>query len=294
MSPTKPRVGVNRERCGNAQRLYAWPPIGYHFIRILVNNMTYTVACVQVGALGTWEENVERAVTLVEETNADLVVLPELFAQCRDFTKAELIPGRTTDMFTRVAREQGIYLVMGSMLESDGDEHIYNTSLLIDARGEIIARYRKIHLFSYGSKERRSLAPGSDVVVVDTPFGMIGMSICYDLRFPELYRALVKKGAEIIVCPAAWPYPRLEHWLILNRARAIEEQCYLVSCNQVGTPVPQFTFFGRSLITDPWGEVFAAGSDHEGIIHASLDVDVVHSIRAEYRFLGDIVDLEAP
>ncbi|MGZ4951897.1 MAG: nitrilase-related carbon-nitrogen hydrolase [Halobacteriota archaeon] len=256
--------------------------------------MTYTVACVQVGALGAWKENVERAVTLVEETNADLVVLPELFAQCRDFTKAEPIPGRTSDTFTRVAREQGIYLVMGSMLESDGDERIYNTSLLIDARGEIIARYRKIHLFSYGSKERRSLAPGSDVVVVDTPFGMIGMSICYDLRFPEVYRALVKKGAEIIVCPAAWPYPRLEHGLILNRPRAIEEQCYLVSCNQVGTPVPQLTFFGRSMITDPWGEVIVTGNEREGIINAPLDVDVVHSIRAEYRFLDDIVDFEVP
>lgn len=256
--------------------------------------MAYTVACVQTGALGAREENVERAVALIQETNADLVVLPELFAQCRDFTKAEPIPGHTTDTFTRVAREQGIYLVMGSMLESDGDGHVYNTSLLIDARGEIIARYRKIHLFSYGSKERRSLTPGSDVVVADSPFGRIGMSICYDLRFPELYRALVKKGAEIIVCPAAWPYPRLEHWLILNRARAIEEQCYFVSCNQVGTPVPQFTFFGRSMITDPWGETLVTGSDREGSIQASLDVDVVHSIRAEYRFLDDIVDLEVP
>ncbi|MGZ4949040.1 MAG: nitrilase-related carbon-nitrogen hydrolase [Halobacteriota archaeon] len=253
--------------------------------------MTHTVACVQVGALGTWEENVERAVTLVNETDADLIVLPELFAQCRDFTKAESIPGRTTDVFTQVAREKGAYLVMGSMLESDGEGRIYNASLLIDARGEIIARYRKIHLFSYRSKEGRSLAPGTDVVVADTPFGNVGMSICYDLRFPELYRALVKKGAEIIVCPAAWPYPRLEHWIVLNRARAIEEQCYLISCNQVGAPVPQFTFFGRSMITDPWGEVIATAGESEGIIHAPIDTDVVRAIREEYRFLDDIVDL---
>ncbi|MGZ4904973.1 MAG: nitrilase-related carbon-nitrogen hydrolase [Halobacteriota archaeon] len=253
--------------------------------------MTHTVACVQVGALGTWEENVERAVTLVNETDADLIVLPELFAQCRDFTKAESIPGRTTDVFTQVAREKGAYLVMGSMLESDGEGRIYNASLLIDARGEIIARYRKIHLFSYRSKEGRSLAPGTDVVVADTPLGTVGMSICYDLRFPELYRVLVKKGAEIIVCPAAWPHPRLEHWITLNRARAIEEQCYFIGCNQVGAPVPQFTFFGHSMVTDPWGDVIVTAGDNEAIIHAPIDVNVVRALRAEYRFLDDIVDL---
>ncbi len=253
--------------------------------------MTHTVACIQVGALGTRDENVEHAVTLIHETDADLIVLPELFAQCRDFTKAEPIPGRTTDVFTRIALDRGIHLVMGSMLESARDGHLYNTSLLIDPHGEIIARYRKIHLFSYRSKERHQLAPGADVVVVNTPLGAIGMSICYDLRFPELYRALAKKGAEIIVCPAAWPYPRLEHWITLNRARAIEEQCYVIGCNQVGTPEPQVTFFGHSMITDPWGEVIATASDEEDTIRAAIDVDTVRAIRAEYKFLDDIVDL---
>ncbi len=253
--------------------------------------MACTVACVQMGALKTWKENVEHAIALVNETDADLIILPELFAQCRDFTNAEPIPGRTSDAFTQVAQEKGVYLVMGSVLESDGEGHVYNTSLLIDQRGEIIARYRKIHLFSFRSKERRSLAPGSEVVVTDTRLGAIGMSICYDLRFPELYRALVGKGAEIIVCPAAWPYPRLEHWITLNRARAIEEQCYFISCNQVGTPVPHITFCGHSMITDPWGDVVATADDDETTLHASIDVNVVHKIRAEYRFLDDIVDL---
>ncbi len=256
-----------------------------------VKHMTHTVACVQVGALGIWKENVERAVTRVDEVDADLIVLPELFAQCRDFTKAEPIPGRTTDEFTRVAQEKGAYLVMGSVLESDGDGRVYNTSLLIDPRGDIIARYRKIHLFSYRSKERGALTPGTDVVVAQTSLGTIGMSICYDLRFPELYRALMRKGAEIVVCPAAWPYPRLEHWITLNRARAIEEQCYLISCNQVGTPVPHFTFFGHSMVTDPWGEVIATAGDGEATVCSSIDTNVVHTIRAEYKFLDDIVEL---
>lgn len=180
---------------------------------------------------------------------------------------------------------------MGSMLESDEHNHVYNTSLLIDKRGAIVGRYRKIHLFSFRSKERRSLVPGKEVTVVPTELGNIGLSICYDLRFPELYRALIKKGAEIIVCPAAWPYPRTEHWITLNRARAIEEQCYFVGCNQVGAPVPHYVFFGHSMITDPWGNVVVSGGAVEGIITATIDVAVVHRIREEYRFLNDIVAL---
>src|SRR5665647_3484900 len=162
-----------------------------------VDNMKHKVACIQMGALGTWEENVNHAVALTEKTDADLIVLPELFAHCRNFKAGEPIPGRTTEIFGRLA--------------------------------------------------------GEKVVTIPTELGIIGFSICYDLRFPELYRALVKKGAEIIVCPAAWPRPRVDHWITLNRARAIEAQCYFIGCNQVGTPTPTTTLAGCSMITDPWG-----------------------------------------
>jgi len=249
------------------------------------------VACIQMGALGTRSENVDRAVALVDETDADLVVLPELFAYCRDFKAGEPIPGPTTEVFARLAREKGSYIAMGSVLEAEQDERMFNTSVLIDRRGAICARYRKIHLFSYRSKEKSSLTAGTDPVVAPTELGIIGLSICYDLRFPELYRALVTKGAEIIVCPAAWPSARFRHWVALNKARAIENQCYFIGCNQVGTPVPTTTFVGGSMITDPRGETLVEAGDAEAIITAEIDVAVVNETRNEYTFLDDIVSL---
>jgi predicted amidohydrolase len=255
----------------------------------VVDHMGCQAACIQMGALGTRSENIDHAVELIDEADADLIVLPELFTHCRDFKAGEPIPGPTTEVFARLAREKGSYIVMGSMLEVDEHRRMFNTSVLIDRRGTICARYRKIHLFSYGSEEKRSLIAGTEVVVAPTELGVIGLSICYDLRFPELYRAMVKQGAEIIVCPAAWPSPRLEHWIALNRARAIENQCYFIGCNQVGTPVPTTTFVGRSMITDPWGKTLAAAGNAEGIITAVIDVAVVNQVRKEYTFLNDIV-----
>jgi len=249
------------------------------------------VACIQMGAIGTWEENVDHAVALCQETNAEFIVLPELFAHCRNFKVGEPIPGRTTEIFAQLAREKSSYILMGSILEVDDRDQKYNTSVLIDNRGRIVARYRKIHLFSYHSKEKRSLVAGTDVITTPTDLGIIGFSICYDLRFPELYRALVKKGAEIIVCPAAWPYPRLDHWITLNRARAIEAQCYFVGCNQVGTPTPTTTLAGHSMITDPWGEVIATAGRAETIIEAVTDVTLVRKTREEFMFLNDFVEI---
>jgi predicted amidohydrolase len=260
-----------------------------YWLTRVADHMGYKAACIQMGALGTRSENIDRAVALIDKTDADLVVLPELFTHCRDFKAGEPIPGPTTEIFARLAREKGSYIVVGSILEVDEHDRMFNTSVLVDRRGTICARYRKIHLFSYHSQERRSLTAGTDVVAAPTKLGIIGLSICYDLRFPELYRALVQKGAEIIVCPAAWPSPRLEHWIALNRARAIENQCYFIGCNQVGTPAPATTFVGGSMITDPWGETIVAAGNAEAIITAVIDVDSVNEIRKEYTFLNDIV-----
>ena len=253
--------------------------------------MTHRVACIQIGALGTWYDNVERAVSLARRANGDLIVLPELFAHCKDFKAGERIPGATSDAFAQLACEKHIYILMGSVLEVDEYGRRFNSSVLIDRSGQILATYRKIHLFSYRSKERRLLVAGDRVVTVPTELGVIGLSICYDLRFPELFRALVRQGAEIILCPAAWPHTRLDHWITLNRARAIEGQCYFIGCNQVGRPVPAVELAGRSMITDPWGKVIAEAGHVETIIEAEIDVAVVRRIREEYAFLPDIVEL---
>jgi predicted amidohydrolase len=256
-----------------------------------VDNMTFKVGCIQMGALGTWEENVNHAVALTEKTDANLIVLPELFAHCRNFKAGESIPGRTTEIFAKLAREKDSYILMGSILEEGDHDQKHNTSVLIDRRGRILAKYRKIHLFSYNSKEKSSLVAGRDVVTIPTELGIIGFSICYDLRFPELYRALVKKGAEIIVCPAAWPLPRVDHWITLNRARAIEAQCYFIGCNQVGTPTSTTTLAGCSMVTDPWGEAVVTAGHVEEIIEAVTDVTLVRKTREEYPFLKDFVEL---
>ena len=259
--------------------------------------MPAKLACIQMGATGTWAENVHRAETMIRSTDAEFIVLPELFNYCKDFKTGESIPGRTTEVFTALAQEKGIYIMMGSILELEPEPKVttspllYNTSILIDPCGSIVAKYRKIHLFAYHSKERYFLKPGQDIVVAKTDIGTIGLSICYDIRFPELYRALIKRGAEIIVCPAAWPYPRLEHWVTFNKARAIEEQCYFISCNQVGAPLQTQTFLGHSMIVDPWGTIVASGGDRETVVEGKIDVDFVRKIRSEYLFLEDIVEL---
>src|SRR5665647_779309 len=159
--------------------------------------MTHRVACIQMGALGTWEENVNHAVALSEKTDADLIVLPELFAHCRNFKVGEPIPGRTTDIFAQLAREKGSHILMGSILEVDDHDQKFNTSVLIDRRGRILARYRKIHLFSYHSEEKRSLVAGKDVVTTPTELGVIGfrsVMICAFLSFIELW---LRKGRRL-------------------------------------------------------------------------------------------------
>ena len=235
---------------------------------------------------------IEQRLPQCQET--DLIVLPEVFAfrgSDEEYrAAAEPLDGTLAVWLRAQAVRTHAWVLAGSVLEREGDR-IYNTSLLFDRDGQLVATYRKIHLFSYHSKEKRSLIAGRDVVTTPTELGVIGFSICYDLRFPELYRALVKKGAEIIVCPAAWPYPRLDHWITLNKARAIEGQCYFVGCNQAGAPTPTTTLVGRSMITDPLGEVVAAAGAVEAIIEAVIDVTLVRKIREEYAFSNDILEV---
>ncbi|RLB79640.1 MAG: carbon-nitrogen family hydrolase [Deltaproteobacteria bacterium] len=236
-------------------------------------------------------ETVEKAVSLIKEVKgADLVILPELwnigFMSFDQYeTEAETTDGPTLSTLRATAKGMSVYLHTGSFVEKDKGRY-YNSSYLISPEGEILANYRKLHLFGFQSKETKILTRGDKVVVVDTELGKLGLATCYDLRFPELFRRMIEKGAELFLICSAWPYPRLEHWIMLNRVRALENQCFLVSSNSVGIN-RGVQFVGHSMIVDPWGIIVASGGDDEVIIKAEVDLGQVREARERFPALAD-------
>jgi predicted amidohydrolase len=225
--------------------------------------------------------------------DADLVILPELWnigfmSFDRYVPEAEDKEGPTLTRLRSLAKELQFYLHTGSFVEVENGRH-YNSSYLISPEGEILANYRKIHLFGYNSSETRILDRGDKVIVAETPLGNFGLATCYDLRFPELFRRMVEKGAEIILVCSAWPYPRLEHWIILNRVRAMENQCFLVSANSVGMNAGT-QFVGHSMIVNPWGVVMASGGDEEVTLKTELDLEDLRDARERFPALADRLD----
>lgn len=245
-------------------------------------------------------KNLARAGELVHKAvrrGASLVVLPENVAfmgpeQGRLAVAERFDPGAEADgpigRFAReLSRETGAWVIWGGVPERSDDTHTNNTSVVFDARGELIARYRKIHLFDVAladgttHTESRSVAPGADVVAVDTPVGRVGLSICYDVRFPELYRRLVDAGAAILTVPAAFTVPTgRDHWHVLLRARAIESQCHVLAAAQWGLHGGGRTTYGHALIVDAWGTVLAECADGEGVAVAEIDAARTEHIRA--------------
>jgi deaminated glutathione amidase len=261
----------------------------------------FLAAVVQMASGPRRDANLERASELVREAatrGASLVVLPEVFAwrgaRSDEAAHAEPIPGPSTDAMAELARTTGIHLLMGSILErSDGESRTFNTTCLLSPRGELLARYRKIHLFDVDLpgrvtvRESDARAPGDDVVVVATPLGKLGLSICYDLRFPELYRRQVRAGAELLLVPSAFTFTTgSAHWEVLCRARAIENQCYLLAANQSGTSPHGFADFGGSMIVDPWGVVIAGAGDGETVALAEIDHGYLARVRRELPSLA--------
>jgi len=193
---------------------------------------------------------VERLLAGVEK--ADMVLLPELwrvgYSNFPAYSKkAETIDGGTVSFLSGAAKHLGAYLLGGSIVERRG-ETLHNTAVLFDPTGERIEVYRKIHLLSYHSQERDLLTAGRQITVMETEIGHLGLAICYDLRFPELFREMSKDSAEVFLIPAAWPAVRAEAWESLCRARAVENQAFVIACNATGRGL-----LGRSMIVDPWG-----------------------------------------
>jgi nitrilase len=186
------------------------------------------------------------------------------------------------------AREHGIWLIGGTLpLSSKDAGKVLNSTLVYDPQGQAVSRYDKIHLFGFqrgdeSYDESRTIAAGSEVQTLETPFGRIGLSVCYDLRFPELYRALARAGAEILCVPAAFPFPTgAAHWEVLLRARAIENQCWVLAANQHGPSGLGHADYGHSMIIDPWGTVVACASDGERVVTAEIDLGLLAKVRRE-------------
>jgi predicted amidohydrolase len=220
---------------------------------------------------------------------ADLVVLPEVWnvgfmSFDAYLPEAETRDGPTLSALREAAARIGAHVHAGSFVEKDGGRY-YNASYLISPAGEILADYRKIHLFGYQSKEAEILTPGNSVAVVKTPLAAFGMATCFDLRFPELFRRMVDQGAEIFLVCSAWPRPRLDPWRLFNRARALENQCFLISANSAG-PNRGATYVGHSMVVDPWGSIVAEGGEKEEILRAEIDAEAVRDARERFPALA--------
>jgi predicted amidohydrolase len=245
------------------------------------------------------EENLETAERLMRAaaaSGANLLTLPELWS-CHGLEKvykenAEPIPGPTTDFLGNLARELGVYVLGGSILEGDpSSRKLHNTSTFFGPDGEMSAVYRKIHLFDVKAPDREyleseTIAPGVEIVTAKAAGATLGLSVCYDLRFPELYRLLALRGAEVLVVPAAFTLQTgKDHWDLLLRARAVENQAFVVAPAQWGQKADGRWTYGRSIIVDPWGTVLAQCPDRDGYALATLDLDYLDRFRQDFPVL---------
>lgn len=240
-------------------------------------------------------ENMKKACRFIDEAaghGAKLICFPEVMnligRNIGEGGGKEEIPGYTSDILCRKAREHKVWIHGGSITEQvPGQKKSRNLSLLINPDGEIAAQYRKLHMFDItladGTPFRESdrVEGGNEITTVSTELGTFGMSICYDIRFPELYRLMALQGAQVMFVPASFTMPTgKDHWEPLLRARAIENGCYIVAAGQIGTK-PAYAAYGNSMVVDPWGTIIARARDTECITYAQIDLDYLDQIREQ-------------
>ena len=264
------------------------------------------VAAVQLNSRDDKSANIaaaEAGITRAAELGAHLVVLPELWTYLgpaeANRRNAEPIPGPVSELLAALARRYGLVLHGGSMLElppgSQGDAHPYNTSLLFGPDGRLLTTYRKLHLFDAAPdetaapyQESATVSAGNAIVTAEIEGLKLGLATCYDLRFPELFRALALRGAEILLLPSAFTLETgRDHWEPLIRARAIENACYLIAAGQVGEYPPRRMAYGRSMIVDPWGIILVQAPDHPTVVVAEIDLDRVTEVRRRIPALAN-------
>ena len=260
------------------------------------------MSAVQMNSRAGVQDNLQTVSRYLEQAalqGVKLVVLPEMFACMAPKTDILKIQepfkqGPIQTELCRLAKQFELWIIAGTMaIASDTPERYYASSLVINHHGDIVGRYNKMHLYdiSLTAKEHylesETTLPGDDVVVVKTPFGHIGLAVCYDVRFPELFRQLILQGAEIIALPAAFVRTTGQHhWEILVRARAIENSCYMIAPNQFGHHDNGYDTYGHSLIVDPWGNVLAqAEQDQAQLVTADVDVARTNEVRTQTPFI---------
>jgi len=257
---------------------------------------------VEPAALSANRRRASEAIERAAADGCDLVVLPELFtvgyfafeAYART---AEGLDGETIGELRTLAADHDIGILAGSFVEDleasaaaghdvPAPDGLANTSVFLDRDGERRAVYRKHHLFGYDSAESELLVPGESLPTVEFAGFTVGVTTCYDLRFPELYRRLAADGATLVLVPSAWPYPRVEHWQLLPRARAVENQCYVAAANGVGR-FEDAQLLGRSTVYDPWGTTLAGSGDDPALVTATVTPETVADVREAFPALAD-------
>ncbi|MCW3795084.1 carbon-nitrogen hydrolase family protein [Paenibacillus sp. LS1] len=256
--------------------------------------MTFQLVMAQFGSSSTKQENLDKAEKALEEAtrihHADIVVFPEAFMSFyqigtpreQKLEDAEPLEGHFSTTMRALAKQYGVWVVFGTRetTEDSDDDRVYNTAVIIDSDGEIVSSYRKTHLYdAFGAKESRDIKPGTALFEpIDTPFGKLGLFVCYELRFPEIARYQALHGADIILVPSGWVrgHVKEQHWETLVTARALENTAYVVAVNQIN----EF-YIGQSLIVDPMGVVVARGDETETLIPYRIDLERVHDVRAK-------------
>jgi omega-amidase len=233
-------------------------------------------------ALGEPEKNLSKVREMTAEAHrrgSDVVVFPELWSTGYDLERTQEHATPTDKgVFAEVAKlanEHSIHII-GSLLSAKGDEHS-NTAVIHSPQGQLLGEYNKAHLFRL-MEEDKHLVPGREAPVFDLPWGTSALAICYDLRFPELFRKYALAGARAVFLTSEWPYPRLMHWQTLLKARAIENQLFMVACNRVGES-GKWSFFGHSAIYGPSGELIVGAGDEETLLTAMIDLDAIDEVR---------------
>ena len=229
-----------------------------------------------------------RMVVEAAQRGSDVVVLPELWSTGYDLENADRYATPTDNgIFAEVAQmaRRHKIAILGSCLSLLGEGVFGNTAVYFNAQGQLLGQYSKIHLFQL-MDEHLYLTGGEKLTVVETEWGLGGLSICYDLRFPEIFRAYALSGVQMVFLPSEWPHPRLAHWQTLLRARAIENQMYIIACNRVGNS-KNTDFFGHSCIIDPWGEIVVEAGESEMLLTAEIDLGKVDTARAKIPVFAD-------